>query len=207
MRSGKITRGLCAALTGAFIGLGAGTSAQAVEYLVNGDFETGDISGWTQAGDADDIADFTGVDNLFVHTGTYAFYAGPVNDWSSISQTLTGTTPGELLTVSGWYMLEEGVSPHRFEVSFNGVTLLSLSDSGNSGFPYTFFSDDVVALGNDVLTLSFHTPFSYFDVDDWSVTGDGAPNHVPLPAALPLFAAGLGALGLIAHRRTRKRAA
>ncbi len=42
-------------------------------------------------------------------------------------------------------------------------------------------------------------------VNEFVVVGDGAPT--PLPAALPLFASGLGALGLLARRRKRKAAA
>jgi len=40
------------------------------------------------------------------------------------------------------------------------------------------------------------------------VIGDGkvVPSTVPLPAALPLFATGLGALGLLGWRRKRKAA-
>jgi PEP-CTERM motif len=37
-----------------------------------------------------------------------------------------------------------------------------------------------------------------------SVTGVNNPLNTPLPAALPLFASGLGALGLLGWRRKRK---
>ena len=39
------------------------------------------------------------------------------------------------------------------------------------------------------------------------VTFDGAVGEVPLPGALPLFATGIGALGLVAYRRKRKQPA
>lgn len=39
------------------------------------------------------------------------------------------------------------------------------------------------------------------------IVDTSVPNTVPLPAALPLFASGLGALGLLGWRRKRKNAA
>ena len=40
-----------------------------------------------------------------------------------------------------------------------------------------------------------------------TLNGTGVPGQTPLPAALPLFASGLGAMGLLAWRRRRKAAA
>jgi hypothetical protein len=59
--------------------------------------------------------------------------------------------------------------------------------------PYTLALSDLnnIQLGND------------FTVDDIALTGGATP----LPAALPLFATGLGALGLFGWRRKRKNAA
>jgi PEP-CTERM motif len=47
---------------------------------------------------------------------------------------------------------------------------------------------------------------NFAQTTDLSVSGTGI-NATPLPAALPLFASGLGALGLLGWRRKRKGAA
>ena len=39
---------------------------------------------------------------------------------------------------------------------------------------------------------------------NWSLTDTSTLGDTPIPAALPLFATGLGALGLLARRRKRK---
>ena len=58
--------------------------------------------------------------------------------------------------------------------------------------------------------LSFSGPIVAFDapviVGEWDITIREA-TATPLPAALPLFATGLGALGLLGWRRKRKQAA
>jgi hypothetical protein len=51
-------------------------------------------------------------------------------------------------------------------------------------------------------------PVIYYDSSGDSVSGNAlGPASTPLPAALPLFASGLGALGLLGWRRKRKNAA
>jgi hypothetical protein len=91
-----------------------------------------------------------------------------------------------------------------------GTTLLG-SFSGHSG-PHTpvtpgqqtvyfnLFADS----GQAITSLVFNSSFS-FETDNFSYKAAG-PNEVPLPAALPLFASGLAALGWLA-RRKRKSAA
>lgn len=64
---------------------------------------------------------------------------------------------------------------------------------------------DYVYFGNDqVLAVTFA------NAQDWDivpkVTFDLDPPSVPLPASLPLFAGGLGVMGLLGRRRTRKAA-
>jgi hypothetical protein len=56
-------------------------------------------------------------------------------------------------------------------------------------------------------TLGFfngNTIGSLNGLDNVTVTDQGAVSATPLPAALPLFASGLGAMGLFGWRRKRK---
>jgi len=82
------------------------------------------------------------------------------------------------------------------------MTLASLSNSDYSpGVTWGSFSVEFVRIGfgqegND------GTPYSYF-VDDLSIDTASA---TPLPAALPLFASGIAAIGVLARRRKRKAA-
>jgi hypothetical protein len=67
--------------------------------------------------------------------------------------------------------------------------------------PFDCSADKVIGTFEDVIPISpsdkvFITPFSVESLPDASAT--------PLPAALPLFATGLGALGLLGWRRKRK---
>ena len=83
----------------------------------------------------------------------------------------------------------------------NNVTLAVLSSSlYSAGVAWGSFSVDFARIGlgqggNDGV------PYNYF-VDDLSITTADATT--PLPAALPLFAGGLGVMGLLARRRKRK---
>jgi hypothetical protein len=67
---------------------------------------------------------------------------------------------------------------------------LNITDP-STPLPPQIFSGDIVAFDDPVM------------VGDWSVTA-GSPT--PVPAALPLFATGLGAMGLLGWRRKRKAA-
>ena len=62
------------------------------------------------------------------------------------------------------------------------------------------------ASGNWLHDITLQTGGNTIAVEDLSVNYAEVlpPNPVPLPAALPLFATGLGALGLLGWRRKRK---
>jgi hypothetical protein len=55
-------------------------------------------------------------------------------------------------------------------------------------------------------TLFGRAPYFAFDGVSLNLLETGPVSEVPVPAALPLFATGLGVLGLLAHRRRRKAA-
>ncbi len=189
------------ALLGAAVATAVFTGpASATSYLANGSFETGDFTGWTQSGNFE----FTGV----VSGPTYAysgaqdgnFYvvSGAVNSLGYLSQTFADVA-GKSLLISGW-LNAIGEDPSEFTVSFNGTPLLDLTDP-NTGGTWQNGSFNVTATGSDTLTIGFQDNPGYIAFDNVSVTSVSA---TPLPAALPLFASGLGGLGLLGWRKKKK---
>jgi hypothetical protein len=164
------------------------SSAQA-NLVTNGGFETGDFTGWTQTGN-------TGFSGVTCPSGCFAFF-GPVGSNGGISETLA-TTPGAQYTVS-YSLNPDGGTPSFFSATFGAVTLQSLTNPAAS--PFTEFSFLVTATGaSTILAFNFRDDPGFISFDNASVT-------TPLPAALPLFAGGLGVLGLLARRRKQKSAA
>ena len=111
---------------------------------------------------------------------------------------------------TGWYgsynSSNSTVSPQTWVVPTGGV----LNEAGYNGargeYPYQssiwyyaewIWPNDALSsacvTGSGLCTVDFSTTISY--------TG---PSDTPLPAALPLFATGLGAMGLLGWRRKRK---
>jgi hypothetical protein len=86
------------------------------------------------------------------------------------------------------------------------------------GGPVTYtlsvsFNDPILPTSPDVLNaaVSYEEAVTYDPyigdnvfVGYWALSGSLTPTPTPLPAALPLFATGLGALGLLGWRRKRK---
>jgi hypothetical protein len=106
----------------------------------------------------------------------------------------TVTLPTAVVATTGGTWLEPGSTTLHNFVGVNGTAQLTvLSDTtqvANSTAPApdnTFVSFGTAVSDGVAITALFH------DVSD-----------TPLPAALPLFATGLGALGLLGWRRKRK---
>ena len=173
------------------------SSAGAVSIVTNGGFETGDFTGWTQTGNST----FNGVQSpgpsSTVHSGNSSAFFGPIGTVGGISQNLV-TIPGASYIVDFWF-LPDGGNPSSFSASFGGTTLVSLTNPAAG--PYTEFSFGVTATGaNTILAFNFRDDPGFLFLDDVSVS------QTPLPAALPLFAGGLGVIGLLARRRKGKAA-
>lgn len=179
--------------------------ASATEYLVNGSFETGpgDYTGWVRSGYGDGIfsgerivPDIYGSGLYTPQSGNYYLFEGPVGSNGYLSQTFIDT-PGELLHVSGW-VIGDG-TPSFVDWIFNGVTYVHISPVPSG--PWTEYSFDVLATGNDTFMLAFRNDPSGDGLDNFSIAAV-VPGPV-IGAGLPglIFASG----GLLAWWRKRRK--
>ena len=174
-------------------------AAWADNLVVNGGFETGDFTGWTQFDNPDNTA-VAGQFGLAPHSGDYQGVFGPVDSTGGITQVLN-TVAGQNYTISLWLANLGNHAPNYASISFGGQTLQTFSDAG--GFAYTNLTYSAVATGaQTALTFTFRNGPSYFIMDDVSVSGlEGTP-AVPEPATWGMMIAGFGVVGASLRRRT-----
>jgi hypothetical protein len=155
-------------------------STSAANLIVNGDFETGDFTGWT-------VTHAPSGSNILVDHGpgpdtTFgAFFGARDSDFDRISQAFA-TTPGAFYTLSFFYQITNIGMPvppfnNGFDVLWNGVSI------GGGLFPqfdvqpgfgtFTFHLQATSAL----TTLEFdgRSAFSFDFLDDVSVTAAPCP--------------------------------
>jgi hypothetical protein len=91
----------------------------------------------------------------------------------------------------------------NLSVSINGGPPIDLTSATNTG-TFVGFTDTSL-ITSVVLTETGNLPPDYGSVLDL-ISVQQSVSATPLPAALPLFAGGLGALGLFGWRRKRRAA-
>ncbi len=69
------------------------------QFVQNGGFETGDISGWNLSGNTNSTA--VTIDTTAVHSGNYGAQFGPSGSLGFLSQTVP-TVPGATYVISAW---------------------------------------------------------------------------------------------------------
>jgi hypothetical protein len=186
-------------LVGAVIfALGSAAPAFASEYLTNGSFETGDLtgSGWTLVGDPLNTGvvppnytfDGQGAPNgggYFVITGALT------SEGASLSQSFTDI-PLETLTISGW--ISSDGNPATVTFSFDGNVLLTINPGQQIWTQYTVTAS---ASGNDTFSVGFANDFGQSALGDFSVSSVAS---VPEPSTWALLLIGFAGLGFFRYR-------
>lgn len=135
------------------------------ELVQNGDFETGDFTGWTQSGNSSGASVITG--SSYAYSGNYGVELGPVGSLGYLSQTLP-TIAGQLYLLSLWFDSPDGQTPNQFLVEWNGKTNFNEANIPAIGWTNMLFV--VSATGpSTVLELGFQDDPSYLGIDDISV--------------------------------------
>ena len=172
--------------------------------IVNGDFEADGVttfpSGWTTNGAPWLIGSHQGVVGTAADVEHGSFALQISNDTGqalpTLSQTLS-TTVGVQYTITFWAM-----APNSDSNSFLDVFVDGVGDTITGTLPYTEETFSFLGTGSDTLSISALNTPSFYYVDNFNISS--SVTATPLPAALPLFAGGLGMIGWIGSKKRRK---
>jgi hypothetical protein len=140
--------------------------------VLNGGFEAGNFTNWTQSGNLTYTSVAKGT-NAYVHAGVYGAKMGPSGEMGYLMQELA-TLMGQPYRVSFWIRNSTGGTPNRFTAKWGGDTILDTSDITSKAWTNFQF----VVTANDALTtleLGFEHAPNYWGLDDVTVVPITAP--------------------------------
>jgi hypothetical protein len=149
----------------------------------------------------------------FNASGTFTNEGQYINDpILSLSGTLTIDVTAGSITAVDLFVENNGTGFAPFNILFSNPNTsqpLIAESSDNTDYLYLSFAPSSLIGFNGGPIQSGHTIEINTDCTgcDYHALLSGSLTTTPLPAALPLFAGGLGVIGLLARRRKRKHAA
>jgi hypothetical protein len=185
----------------AVLALAAGVAGQArADLVVNGGFETGNLTGWTTTGNLG--PESVTNDPNFVHSGSFGFSYGQVGALGFLSQTIT-TVVGQTYTFEFFQKTLSG-TPNEFQAFFGGTKILDRVDSPVASTFTKYDFTEVATSTATVISFGLRQDPSFSALDDISV--NPTTLSTPEPATIALAASAIPA-GLVFWLRRRKRTA
>ena len=170
--------------------------ASATELLVNGGFETEDLTGWVPLNNFSfSFVQCPGPDST-VDEGNCSFRSGPIGSDGTLAQGFN-TDVGSPYRIS-FAFLSDGSSPADFSAVFDGIPLVSFVDPPASGFQ-SFSFVETATLASSTLEFNFRNDTGFYYLDAVSAV---SASVVPEPASISLL--GVGLISLWAGRRRRR---
>jgi VCBS repeat-containing protein len=151
--------------------VGSMTEDAGPNTIVNGGFETGDLTGWSASSSAVS-AEFLGIGGAF---GNYGADLGPTASAQSLSQNVA-TTPGQQYTLSFFVAGDPDSASNALTVSWDGVPILSLNNVPLGFNQYTF------TVMGDASAATTPLVFSYTDDADGLLLDQVSVNSTTPPA-------------------------